>query len=80
MHRLVRISPFDSNARRHTSFASVDVTPVVEDIQVEVRPEEIHGSVRISLGRWTTDKEIDYLIEVLPRVVEKLRKISPFAR
>ncbi|KKR61389.1 MAG: hypothetical protein UU00_C0014G0001, partial [Microgenomates group bacterium GW2011_GWC1_40_35] len=34
----------------------------------------------ISLGRWTTDKEIDYLIEVLPRVVEKLRKISPFAR
>jgi len=45
-----------------------------------LRPEEIHGSVRISLGRWTTDKEIDYLIEVLPRVVEKLRKISPFAR
>jgi len=42
VHRLVRISPFDSNARRHTSFASVDVTPVVEDIQVEVRPEEIH--------------------------------------
>ena len=41
VHRLVRISPFDSNARRHTSFASVNVTPVVEDIQVEVRPEDI---------------------------------------
>lgn len=41
VHRLVRISPFDSNARRHTSFASVDVTPIVEDIQIEVRPEEI---------------------------------------
>ncbi len=40
-HRLVRISPFDSNARRHTSFASVDVTPIIEDVQVEVRPEEI---------------------------------------
>lgn len=41
VHRLVRISPFDSNAKRHTSFASVDVTPLVEDIQVEVKPEDI---------------------------------------
>ena len=41
VHRLVRISPFDANARRHTSFASVDVTPIVEDVQVEVRPEDL---------------------------------------
>lgn len=42
VHRLVRISPFDSNAKRHTSFASVDVTPEIEeDIQIEVRPEDI---------------------------------------
>jgi len=41
VHRLVRISPFDSNARRHTSFVSVDVTPVIEDISVEVRPEDL---------------------------------------
>lgn len=41
VHRLVRISPFDSNARRHTSFASVDVTPLIDDIQVEIRPEDI---------------------------------------
>ncbi len=41
VHRLVRISPFDSNARRHTSFASVDVTPIIDDVQVEVRPEDL---------------------------------------
>ncbi len=41
VHRLVRISPFDSGARRHTSFASVDVSPVVEDIQIEINPDEI---------------------------------------
>lgn len=41
VHRLVRISPFDSNAKRHTSFASVDVTPIVEDVQVELRLEDV---------------------------------------
>jgi peptide chain release factor 2 len=42
VHRLVRISPFDSNAKRHTSFASVDVTPeITDDIQIEIKPEDV---------------------------------------
>ena len=41
VHRLVRISPFDSAARRHTSFASLDVAPLIEDSQVEIRPEDL---------------------------------------
>lgn len=42
VHRLVRISPFDSNAKRHTSFASVDVSPEIEDeITVDIRPEDL---------------------------------------
>jgi peptide chain release factor 2 len=42
VHRLVRISPFDANARRHTSFAAVDVTPDIEGtIQIEIRPDEL---------------------------------------
>ncbi len=42
VHRLVRISPFDSNARRHTSFASVFVYPEVEEVpEIEIRPEDL---------------------------------------
>ena len=42
VHRLVRISPFDSNARRHTSFASLDVAPVIEDDgEIEIRSEDL---------------------------------------
>ncbi len=46
VHRLVRISPFDSQARRHTSFASVFVYPVVDtDINIEIRDEDIRMDV-----------------------------------
>ena len=52
VHRLVRISPFDSNARRHTSFASVYVYPLVDDtIEVEVNPAEIEWEFYRSGGK-----------------------------
>jgi len=42
VHRLVRISPFDANKRRHTSFAGVFVTPIIEDeIEIEINPSDI---------------------------------------
>ena len=42
VHRLVRISPFDSNSRRHTSFASLEVMPEIEDDEtIEIKPDEI---------------------------------------
>lgn len=42
VHRLVRISPFDSNARRHTSFASVEVMPKLEETpDIEIRPQDL---------------------------------------
>jgi len=42
VHRLVRISPFDSNARRHTSFASVTVTPMIDDtIEIEIEDKDL---------------------------------------
>ncbi len=41
VHRLVRISPFDAAKRRHTSFSSVDVMPEVDDVEVEIDPEDV---------------------------------------
>lgn len=52
IHRLVRISPFDSNARRHTSFASVYVYPIVDDsdFEIEVRDEDLRVDTFRSSG------------------------------
>ena len=51
VHRLVRISPFDSQGRRHTSFASVFVYPVVDDtIEIEVREEDVEMDVYRASG------------------------------
>ena len=51
VHRLVRISPFDSNAKRHTSFASVYVYPLADDtIEIEVNPSDISWETMRSSG------------------------------
>ena len=45
-----------------------------------VEPVKAHGSLRFTLGKWTTEEEIDRVLEVLPRIVSKLRKISPLMK
>jgi peptide chain release factor 2 len=51
IHRLVRISPFDSNARRHTSFAAVDVTPEVDDnVEIEINDSDLRIDTYRSSG------------------------------
>ena len=49
VHRLIRISPFDSNKRRHTSFASVDVTPIYNDTDVEIDIKD--ADIRVDIYR-----------------------------
>jgi peptide chain release factor 2 len=51
VHRLVRISPFDSNAKRHTSFASVDVSPeITDDINIEIKSDDLRVDTYRSSG------------------------------
>ena len=58
VHRLVRISPYDSAARRHTSFSSVWVYPVVDDnIEIEVSPSDVRIDTYRSSGGWRAARE-----------------------
>ena len=51
VHRLIRLSPFDSGARRHTSFASIDVMPYIEDnIDIEINPNDLRIDIFRSSG------------------------------
>lgn len=51
IHRLVRVSPFDSSGRRHTSFAAVEVIPEIsDDIEIEIRPEDLKVDTYRSSG------------------------------
>lgn len=63
------------------STASACSSPKLEPSHVlssmGLRQEEAHGSIRISMGRWTKESEVNYLLKILPEVVEKLRDISP---
>jgi cysteine desulfurase len=49
-------------------------------LAIGLKPHEAHGSLRLTLGKYNTEEDVDYVLEVLPKVVEDLRKISPFKK
>jgi cysteine desulfurase len=57
--------------------SSKHLTPSHVLLAIGRKPEEAHGSLRLSLGRYTTKKDIDYVLKIMPEIVATLRKISP---
>lgn len=47
-------------------------------LAIGLKPQEVHGSLRLTLGRWTKKEDVDYVSKILPKVVSRLRDISPF--
>jgi len=45
-----------------------------------LRPEQAHGSLRLTIGRWTKEQDINYLLKILPKTIKRLRKISPYVQ
>ena len=59
-----------------SSCSSAKLEPSHVLLAIGLDHQEAHGSLRITPGRWTTEKDIDYLLNVLPGIINKLRKIS----
>jgi len=57
------------------SSKSLDPSHVL--LAIGLKPQEAHGSLRVSVGRFTTDDDIDYFLEKLPPIIDRLRKMSP---
>jgi cysteine desulfurase len=49
-------------------------------LAIGLKPQEAHGSLRLTLGKYTTNEDVDYVLEVVPKAVERLRQISPFKK
>ena len=60
------------------SSKSLDPSHVL--LAIGLKPEEAHGSLRVSLGRFTTEEEVKYFLEKLPPIIQRLRKISPLKK
>ena len=46
-------------------------------LAIGLKPQDAHGSLRITLGRFTTEEQVNYFLEKLPPIVQRLRKLSP---
>ena len=60
--------------------SSTSLEPSHVLMAIGLKPEEAHGSLRLTLGRENTQEDVDYVVSILPEIVNKLRMISPLAR
>jgi len=75
---LIRLNQEGLAVSTGSACSSKSLEPSHVLLALGLKPEEAHGSLRITLGKYTTDEDVDKLIEVLPKIIKSLRKISPF--
>jgi cysteine desulfurase len=77
---VIQLDLLGISASTGSACSSIKLEPSRVLLAIGLKPQEAHGSLRLSLGRWTTEKDIDYVLEVLPGIIKKLREISPFKK
>ena len=77
---IIQLDLLGISASTGSACSSAKLEPSQVLLAIGLEPQEAHGSLRLSLGRWTKEKDIDYVLKVLPGIIERLRKISPFKK
>ena len=77
---VMELDSYGMAASTGSACSSAKLEPSHVLLAIGLKSEQAHGSLRLTLGRWTKEKDIDYLLRVLPKVIEKLREISPFKK
>jgi len=77
---LLRLDMEGISASTGSACSSSSLEPSHVLLGIGVSPEVAHSSLRFTLGKWTTEEEVDKVLEVLPKVVNDLRKMSPLRR
>jgi cysteine desulfurase len=75
---VIQLDLLDVAVSTGSACSSTKLEPSHVLLAIGLKPEQAHGSLRLTLGRWTTEKEIDHVLKILPEIVKKFRKISPF--
>ncbi len=68
------------SASTGSACSSAKLEPSHVLLAIGLKPYEAHGSLRLTLGRWTKEKDIEYVLKILPKIIKRLRKISPFKK
>jgi len=77
---IMHLDSYGIAASTGSACSSKSLEPSHVLLAIGLRHEQAHGSLRLTLGKYNTDKDVKYVLKVLPEIVEKLRKISPFKK
>lgn len=77
---VIQLDLLGISASTGSACSSAKLEPSHVLLAIGLKPQEAHGSLRLSLGRWTKEKDIDYVLKILPPIIKRLREISPFKK